>query len=743
MATDYEALAKQFGGSVVSPSTEPFRVEGSGVPIFAESAKASSITPPSGFQLLPISLVDAKPQGSYYDETLNAWLTPTAQSPVVQTELQPSQTVTPVDLTALATEYGGTVMAEPSTTLTGLSGAATRGLALPAAGALAGGAAGALLGGVGAIPGAIAGAGAATLAGLIGDPIVGSVNSLFGTKYTMPTDAMEDLLTRVGVAEPRTAAERIMQTTTAGASGGLGGVAAGKAIEAAATSPVTREVGRLLATTPGFQTLTGGTAGAAGGGAKEAGFGPVGQFVASVGGALVPSIPAATRAITQQVARQVAPAGAGIRQRIEPTSIEQLRAGVEPPTEPTIKESLQSIKASVGEKLSPQDSATLRKQIEQNPYSTDLVNIRLSGSQVVPDNEAASAIKQGWKDGTVASIKAATDKDRNAMTKMLNIFKIGEKNDKFRAMNRPADILGDTVQSRIDFLARNNKTSGMAIDRIARSRLRGQTVNYDPAVNAFLKDLENIGVKVELDPSGVAKANLNGSRIEGDIAGEKLLNTVLKRLSKTAAPDALGVHDAKRFIDTQVDYGKRNLNNPLTAEAERIVKGLRRNLNQTLGERFPVYKAANEKYSDTITALDALQDAAGTKIDFTSPSANKALGTAMRKLTSNYGTRANLIDALDLANSTSTKYGLKLEDDIVNQLIFVNELDRMFGAAADTSLKGQVSQARMTGLDLARGNLRERAFDLLAEQAENLRGVNKENAIKAMEEILKRKANQP
>jgi hypothetical protein len=726
MATDYEALAKQFGGSVVSPSTEQYRVEGSGVPIFAESAKASSITPPSGFQLLPISLVDAKPQGSYYDETLNAWLTPTAQSPGVQTELQPSQTVTPVDLTALATEYGGTVMAEPSTTLTGLAGAATRGLALPAAGALAGGAAGALLGGVGAIPGAIAGAGAATLAGLIGDPIIGSVNSLFGTKYTMPTDAMEDLLTRVGVAEPRTAAERIMQTTTAGTSGALGGVAAGKAIEAAATSPVTREVGRLLATTPGFQTLTGGTAGAAGGLAKEAGFGPVGQFVASVGGALVPSIPAATRAITQQVAKQIAPAGAGIREQLTPA---------------TVQESLQSIKATVGEKIAPEYQQIIKQRLAQVPDSVDTVKFRLSGTQVVPDNEAASAIKQGWKDGTIASIKAASDKDRQAMTKMLNMFKMGERSEKFRAINRPADILGDTVDSRIDFLARNNKTSGMAIDRIARSRLSGQAVNYDPAVNSFLKDLENIGVKVELDSSGVAKANLNGSRIEGDVAGEKLLNTVLKRLSKTAAPDALGVHDAKRFIDTQVDYGKRNLNNPLTAEAERIVKGLRRNLNQTLGERFPVYKAANEKYSDTITALDALQDAAGTKIDFTSPSANKALGTAMRKLTSNYGTRANLIDALDLANSTSTKYGLKLDDDIVNQLIFVNELDRMFGAAAQTSLKGQVAEAMQTGVDIARGGAARRAVELLAEKAEELRGINKENAVKAMEELLKRKAN--
>lgn len=717
---ELEALAKQFGGTVAPANAQTFNVQ-------TDAGKNVAID-----VRFPSAEMTAQPE----------------------TQQDRSMPAAATDVASLAAQFGGTIT-EPPTTAKGLAGAATRGLALPAAGALAGGAAGALLGGVGAIPGAIAGAGAATLAGLIGDPIVGSINSLFGTKYTMPTDAMEDLLTRVGVAEPRTAAERIMQTTAAGASSAVGGVAAGQALQAAARAPVkpsslaeqgsavTREVGRLLAATPGFQALAGGTAAAAGGVAKEAGAGPVGQIAATVGGALIPSIPAATRAVTQQVARQVAPAGAGIRERIEPTSIEQLRAGQEVPTEPTIRESLQSIKASVSEKLSPQDSATLRKQIAQDPASTELVNFRISGTQAVPDNEAASAITQGWKDGTIASIKAASDKDRQAMTKMLNLFKIGDKNEAFKTKNRPADILGDTVQSRIDFLARSNKTSGMAIDRIARTRLSGQTVDYDPAVNSFLKDLENIGVKVELDQSGVAKANLEGSRIEGDVAGERLLNTVLKRLSKTAAPDALGVHDAKRFIDTQVDYGKRNLSNPLTAEAERIVKGLRRNLNQTLGERFPVYKAANEKYSDTITALNELQDAAGTKINFDSENANKALGTAMRKLTSNYSTRANLIDALDQANSTATKYGMKLDDDIVNQLIFVNELDRMFGAAAQTSLKAEVASAKDIGVDIARGNLRQRALDLLAEKAEDLRGINKENAVKAMEELLKRKAGQP
>ena len=204
----------------------------------------------------------------------------------------------------------------------------------------------------------------------------------------------------------------------------------------------------------------------------------------------------------------------------------------------------------------------------------------------------------------------------------------------------------------------------------------------------------------------------------------------------------MGVHDAKRFIDTQVDYGKRSLANPLTAEAERAVKGLRRNLNQSLGEKFPVYKAANEKYADTITALDDLQKSAGTQINFDSENANKALGTAMRKLTSNYGTRANLIDSLDQANQVAAKYGMRLDDDIVSQLIFVNELDRMFGAAAQTSLKGQVAEGVLgTGVDIARGRIAERAFDLLAEKAENLRGINKENAVKSMEELLKRKAN--
>ena len=189
------------------------------------------------------------------------------------------------------------IPAPAETTLQGLTGAVTRGIAPIAAGATLGAAAGLPLAGIGAIPGAIAGAGAAGLAMTVGDPIVGSINSLLGTKYTLPTQAMEDLLTRLGVAEPKTAAERIVQTTTAGAAGAGGMAAAGKAIQAAAGTarPITQAIGAQLAAQPVAQIAGGAGAGVAGQTAKEMGAGPVGQIAASIAGGVAGAKMAGTR----------------------------------------------------------------------------------------------------------------------------------------------------------------------------------------------------------------------------------------------------------------------------------------------------------------------------------------------------------------------------------------------------------------------------------------------------------------
>ncbi len=120
---------------------------------------------------------------------------------------------------------------EPETTTAGVVGGITRGAALPLAGAAAGMA-------MGGPPGAAAGGAAGVLAPLVADPLVNLFNQTFGTQVQRPSEALQMLLTRLGVAQPQSGAERFAQEATAG-------VAAGTAIPAA----LGRTVGALAAGT--------------------------------------------------------------------------------------------------------------------------------------------------------------------------------------------------------------------------------------------------------------------------------------------------------------------------------------------------------------------------------------------------------------------------------------------------------------------------------------------------------------
>lgn len=53
-----------------------FRTDVGGVPTYAESANAGSVTVPFGYSLLSTAEADNKPDGSYYDPTANAWFKP-------------------------------------------------------------------------------------------------------------------------------------------------------------------------------------------------------------------------------------------------------------------------------------------------------------------------------------------------------------------------------------------------------------------------------------------------------------------------------------------------------------------------------------------------------------------------------------------------------------------------------------------------------------------------------------------
>lgn len=200
--------------------------------------------------------------------------------------------------------------AEEGTTAKGILGGMVRGAA-----PIAGGAAlGALMfapTGIGIPAGAAAGAGTAALTQLIADPAMGFINWAAGTDYPMPSKALEDWLTSIGVPEASTAAERLVRQATGGLMSGAGSAGLARTLSAPATAVAptfSQRVAAQLAQQPGTQAFAGGVSGIAGQTAQEMGGGPVEQMLASLGGGMAAPLAArAPRPTTTQPAPLATP----------------------------------------------------------------------------------------------------------------------------------------------------------------------------------------------------------------------------------------------------------------------------------------------------------------------------------------------------------------------------------------------------------------------------------------------------
>lgn len=180
---------------------------------------------------------------------------------------------------------GAQALDQPETTASGILGGIVRGAGPIATGAALGGAAGLPFAGVGAVPGAAMGAAAMGTAMLVADPLTAGVNAMLGTKYRMPTEALQDFLTRIGVPESDTEAERIVQAVASGGAGAGGGIGLGQALMRSA-SPVAQRVGAQMAGQVPQQVIGGMGAGAAAQTAQELGGGPLAQFGAGIAGGM-------------------------------------------------------------------------------------------------------------------------------------------------------------------------------------------------------------------------------------------------------------------------------------------------------------------------------------------------------------------------------------------------------------------------------------------------------------------------
>ncbi len=344
--------------------------------------------------------------------------------------------------------------------------------------------------------------------------------------------------------------------------------------------------------------------------------------------------------------------------------------------------------------------------------------------KIIPDPLAKAAVKQGFKPGVVNAVKQSSPTTKANLLEMTKIKQKGMQNSRYEARNRPSDVVGNSLLERYKVIRKANQEAGKKIN-IEAKKLKGQPVDPSPAVDAFLSKLDEMGIGLDANN----KPMFQGSDIEGSTPSIKVVTNVIKRMRETKPPDAYDLHRLKRYIDEQVTYGKGRGGD--LGRIEGVLKDLRKNVDSILDENFPDYNEVNSIYSETVGVLDEFQSIAGAKNNLLGGNSPKGVGVLLRRILSNAVSRTRLLDSVDSIENLAKKHGGKFDDDLLNQVLYANELDNRFGASSSTSFQGQIEQAIPTSkTDVA----------IQAAQAgiKKVKGINTEAAFKSIEELLKR-----
>ena len=270
-----------------------------------------------------------------------------------------------------------------------------------------------------------------------------------------------------------------------------------------------------------------------------------------------------------------------------------------------------------------------------------------------------------------------------------------------------------------------------------------------------------MGVGVTRGADGPLTVMDQGSDIMGLDAPTRALQRLLERVDGIENMDAYELHRLKRYIDENVSYGKGA--EGLTGKVENIVKGLRRDIDSALDAEFPIYNRANTEYSETRDILDEFARLGGSGVDPSSPNYEKRLGTLLRRVLSNAVSRESMLDLTQEADSAAKRYTspsgstsvvpyapsssplldspASLDDDVLTQVLFADELDRMFGTNARTSFAGDISKQVERGIDTMASPQNQTFAGMLLEggktAADYARGINEENAMEALRQLLR------
>jgi hypothetical protein len=357
--------------------------------------------------------------------------------------------------------------------------------------------------------------------------------------------------------------------------------------------------------------------------------------------------------------------------------------------------------------------------------------------RVVKDAVQQSALKADIPSDTVSFIASSSPQTKKRMAGMMDVLEKGKESRRYRAFNVPQQVIGEAMEDRLSVLQRVNREAASRLDEVANS-LSGQKVDVSTPIDAFKENLAKQRVKISKNGS----LSFKGSSIEGLTKPQKIISNVYNRLRYTEDPtkNALRVHDAKKFIDEQVSYGKSQ--DGLSGTMEGVIKKLRKDLDGVLDAKFADYNDVNTAYSETRGIIDTVQDLAGKKTDLNADDASRVLGTMSRKVLTNYNTGQPIGHVIDALDDFGKKYGTpaessKMQDSIKDLVAMESYLREAFPRAAKPgSLEGIGRNIAGGTADMVTGN-NAGVLSRVMRAAGDVFSPSEEAKIKALKELMK------
>jgi len=363
----------------------------------------------------------------------------------------------------------------------------------------------------------------------------------------------------------------------------------------------------------------------------------------------------------------------------------------------------------------------LNKQIEVG-QKTAVDMTKLTPQQ----NKAIEIAKQqGYDASDIDFMMSMTSTDKVIANKQVAMAIEASKNKRF--IERPIDLVGEGfVEKAKNFEALNVK-AGKAVETTAKT-LKGQSVDALPVREKALSLLEDAGVFANSDGTPNWSKSIFSKTPD-------LKNKLMKTLSDLPAGemDAYDLHNFKKSIDEVVNYGVKG--EGLKGKSASILKAIRNSADEILDTTFDSYNTANTDFKITREVLDEAKDLFGKKNGFSKEKG----GQIMRAVFSNKDSRGRVLKLLGTFDEVGAKYGIKTTDNLVDQALFTEILEDIYGTQATTSLQGQVARA-VKGTQRVIEGVRDPlkgAGDLLATGAENLLGISDENKKKILSALIR------